>query len=104
MDVLGLNPSLVIIAATLTGVVLRIVLGWSASGEKFDPKKTVSTLITGFFTGVVFVAAQIATIDAGADTQTQLVLVIGAIGTVMGLDSAIKSGTKIASAVKTKKG
>ena len=106
-EILGLNTSLVIVLATITGVGLRIVLGWAKNKEPFMPKKTISTLITGFFTGVVFVGTSLENIQADADSQIQLILVLGSIASVAGIDSLLRTSNKITGVLegikKTKK-
>ena len=66
MDILGLNPIFVVVAATGLGITLRVVLG------------------------IVF------EIPATADTQTVLVLIVGSVAAVMGSDAALRSSGKIA--------
>ena len=96
MEILGLNPIYVVIGATALGVVLRVVLGWAKSGSSFNPKKTISTLISGFFSGIVLVSGIIFEIPATADQQTVLVLIVGSVSAVMGADAAVRTAGKIA--------
>ena len=100
MDILGLNPIFVVIAATGLGITLRVVLGWAKSGGKFQPKKTISTLISGFFSGLILVSGIIFEIPPTADQQTILVLVVGAISAVMGSDAAVRTAGKITEKIK----
>ena len=104
MQVLGFDPVVVTIAICVIGVAYRILSGMAGkSWSEFNLTLAASTFMIGMVTSVGLVAPVIDALPDSMDTTLQLAAVFGQIGLVMGIDSAVRKGQKIAQKVKDKK-
>ena len=104
MQVLGFDPVLVTVAICVVGVAYRIITGMAGkSWSEFNFTLAASTFMIGMVTSVGLVAPVIDALPETMDTTLQLAAVFGQIGLVMGIDSAVRKGQKIAQKVKDKK-
>ena len=94
-EILGFNPIIVAVFATVIGVAGKIILGWANSKEPFQIKKTVSTMISGVITGLSVVMASLSNISDTASDQTIFLIILGSVSSVMGIDYALRTGTKL---------
>ncbi len=104
MQILGLDPVLVTITICVIGVSYRILTGMAGKKwSEFNPTLAASTFMIGMVTSVGLVAPVIDALPEDMDTVLQLAAVFGQIGLVMGIDSAVRKGQKIAQKIKDKK-
>lgn len=104
MQILGFDPVLVTIAICVIGVLYRILTGMSGkSWREFNFTLAASTFMIGMVTSVGLVAPVIDALPDDLNTTLQLAAVFGQIGLVMGIDSAVRKGQKIAQKIKDDK-
>lgn len=104
MQILGFDPVLVTVAICVIGVSYRILSGMAGkSWSEFNLTLAASTFMIGMVTSVGLVAPIIDALPEDMDTTLQLAAVFGQIGLVMGIDSAVRKGQKIAQKLKDKK-
>lgn len=104
MQILGFDPVLVTIAICIIGISYRILSGMAGkSWSEFNLTLAASTFMIGMVTSVGLVAPVIDALPEDMDTTLQLAAVFGQIGLVMGVDSAVRKGQKIAQKIKDKK-
>jgi len=104
MQILGFDPVLVTIVICLVGVSYRILTGMAGkSWSEFNFTLAASTFMIGMVTSVGLVAPVIDALPQDMDTTLQLAAVFGQIGLVMGIDSAVRKGQKIAQRIKEDK-
>jgi uncharacterized protein (UPF0261 family) len=103
-DILGLNPIVLSIIIVIAGVGLHNILGWIKSSDPPQPKKIAASLIIGMFTSFGIVTPIIQQLSTNPGTEyIQFVTIIGAIGTIAGIDQLVKNaGGAIISKAKTK--
>jgi len=101
-DILGLNPIILSIIIVIAGVGIHNVLGWIKSTSPPNPKKIAASVIIGAFTSFGIVTPVIAQLAANPGTEyVQFVSIIGAIGTIAGIDALIKNtGGAVLSKIK----
>jgi len=104
LQILGFDPALVTIAICVIGVSYQIITGMSGkSWSEFSPTLAGSTFMIGIVTSIGLVAPVIDALPDTLDTTMQLAAVAGQIILVMGIDSAVRKGQKIAQKIKDKK-
>lgn len=104
MQVLGFDPVVITIAICVIGVGFRIITGMAGKRwSEFNPTLAISTFMIGMVTSVGLVAPVIDALPNGLNSTLQLAAVFGQIGLVMGIDSAVRKGQKIAQKIKDKK-
>lgn len=104
MQVLGLDPVVITVAICVVGVSYRILSGMAGkSWSEFNFTLAASTFMIGMVTSVGLVAPVIDALPEDTDKVLQLAAVFGQIGLVMGIDSAVRKGQKIAQKIKDKK-
>lgn len=104
MQILGFDPVLVTIVICIVGVSYRILAGMAGkSWSEFNLTLAASTFMIGMVTSVGLVAPIIDALPEDMDTTLQLAAVFGQIGLVMGVDSAVRKGQKIAQKINDKK-
>lgn len=104
MQILGFDPVLVTIVICLVGVSYRILTGMAGKNwNEFNFTLAASTFMIGMVTSVGLVAPVIDALPQDMDTTLQLAAVFGQIGLVMGIDSAVRKGQKIAQRIKDSK-
>lgn len=104
MQVLGLDPVLITVAICIIGVSFRVITGMTGkSWSEFNPMLAMTTFMIGMVTSVGLVAPIIDALPNDLNTTLQLAAVFGQIGLVMGIDSTVRKGQKIAQQIKEKK-
>ena len=104
MQILGFDPAIITIAICVVGVSYQIVTGMAGkSWSEFNFTLAGSTFMIGIVTSIGLVAPVIDALPDNLDTTMQLAAVAGQIALVMGIDSAVRKGQKIAQKVKNKK-
>lgn len=104
MQILGLDPVIITIAICVIGVSYRILTGMAGkSWSEFNFTLAGSTFMIGMVTSVGLVAPVIDALPDTMDSTLQLAAVFGQIGLVMGIDSAVRKGQKIAQKIKDDK-
>jgi len=97
LQVLGLDPVTITIAICVIGVGYRILTGMAGkSWREFNPTLAMTTFMLGIITSIGLVAPVIDALPEDMDTVLQLAAVVGQIGLVMGIDSAVRKGQKTA--------
>lgn len=104
MQILGFDPVLITVAICIIGVSYRILTGMAGkSWREFNFTLAGSTFMIGMVTSVGLVAPIIDALPENLDSTLQLAAVFGQIGLVMGIDSAVRKGQKIAQKIKENK-
>lgn len=92
--ILGFNPIHVAIGITTLGLALRIGLGISSKKTPFSWGHIFTTLVIGFFASLPIVATALHNIPEGIDDLSLFVMVVGMLGTTVGIDASVKSAAK----------
>ena len=100
MQILGLEPIVMSLIVTAIGGVLQLFLGYLASGTEFNWKKAASTAIVTLVVGIPVVATAFNTLEEGTSDLTILIVILGLIATISGIDGLKNS---IAKAISNRK-
>ena len=97
---------LIAVGITVTGVVLKAVSAVLKHGTKsYDYRMTAVSLILGFLVSLQLVATSIEHLPVDANATTYLIIIVGEILTVMGVDSGAKAvGQKLGVSRKIEEG
>ena len=97
MEIFGLDPIIVIVAITVTGVILQNVFGWLKNGpESFDPRQAAASAMIAVFTGIAFVGTAISNLPENVPDVELFLILAGLAATVAGFDILAKNGVKAA--------
>lgn len=103
MEFLGLGPLQITFMICFTGVVYRVINGMiGKKRSEFSPPLLVTTFMTGVITSIGLVAPVIQVIPSDAAPLVILAAIAGQIATVMGIDTIVRKGQKIAIKIKEK--
>lgn len=96
MQIFGLDPIILAILITGSGVGVSVLLGWLKGTNPFNIKQAVASALIAFIVSAQLVIAQLQLVP---DEQTSLVLgalLFGLVAQVAGIDSLAKSAVKAA--------
>ena len=104
MQILGFEPVVITLVVCVIGVSYQIITGMSGKSLKeFNPTLALTTFMLGVITSIGLVAPVIDAVPNDSDPLVQLTVVAGQVLLVMGMDSAVRKGQKIAQKVQEKK-
>lgn len=93
MEILGLAPVSAIILICIIGVGIRTFMGMEGKKlNEFRIRTLFSTFALGLITSIGIVGATIEGISGNVSDTAQLIIVVGQIGTIIGVDYVAKKG------------
>lgn len=104
MEILGLSPVFITLIICAIGIVYQLISGMVGKKlSEFNPAMAMTTTMLALVTAVGLVAPIVDAIPNDSSALTQLQVVVGQVGLVMGMDSAVRKGAKTAKKIQDKK-
>lgn len=104
MEILGLSPVIVTIGICGIGIAYQLFSGMIGKKlSEFNPAMAMTTIMLGLVTAIGLVAPVVEAMPSDSSELVQLTVIVGQIGLVMGMDSAVRKGAKVAKKIQDKK-
>ena len=98
--ILGFSPIIIAVGITILGLAFRIGIGISRRDKPINAGHIFTSLVIGFFASLPIVATSLSNIPSDIDDLPLFVMLVGMIGTIMGIDAGVKSAGKKIMAMK----
>lgn len=103
MQIFGLDPIIVTVIITISGVLIQNIFGWLKNDGSFNPRQAAASAMIAVFSGIALVGTSVGAIAEGTGDLEAFMILAALVATIAGFDSLAKNGIKAATKALSKK-